>query len=157
MQAKKDAWMAMPDEDKAAYKEEKEQIREANAATALACGCSCKENGLSDFTELVKGKEGVVAKTLGFRPPREDGDGLWSSHHSKPHDQDDIESMCTAFTTEDKCADLSATICEDEGVDSTTATVKRGRHGKYNHHGKYNSEPAALSETELYCRCCKDP
>mmetsp|Transcript_2114 Transcript_2114/g.4400 ORF Transcript_2114/g.4400 Transcript_2114/m.4400 type:complete len:221 (+) Transcript_2114:328-990(+) len=60
-----DAIMLMTDEERAAFHAEQESTDAANAATVLGCGCC---NGMDSISELVKGREGAVAKALKLHP-----------------------------------------------------------------------------------------
>merc|ERR1739842_128991 len=72
MQAHKEAWMALSDEERAALMDEKENAKAANAATVLGCSC-CLDGGTDNVADLVEGREGWVAMSLGFRKPRGGG------------------------------------------------------------------------------------
>jgi hypothetical protein len=135
MQAKKEQWMAMTDEEKAAKWQEKKDVREANAATVLGCSC-CREGGTDNVADLVRGKEGAVAKTLGFRKPREEGGGKW---HGQGFGGSEVnmEEKCARFQGEGKCDAEEAPDC------TQVNTMKRYRH----HGGRWFDK--------LYCNCCE--
>lgn len=76
MQEKKEIWKNMSKDERDELKQEKKFIRESNAATVLSLGCGCCGETGSDLSDLVRGKEGAVARTLGFRRPKGEGGGL---------------------------------------------------------------------------------
>merc|ERR1712130_94989 len=53
---------------------EKKAINVSNAAVVLSLGCGCCGSGSENtLSYLVRGKEGLVARTLGFRRPKGEG------------------------------------------------------------------------------------
>ncbi len=60
-----EAIMLMTYEERVAFHAEQEATDEANAATVLGCGCC---NGMDSISKLVDGREGAVAKALKLHP-----------------------------------------------------------------------------------------
>lgn len=135
MQAKKDRWMAMTDEEKAVRKQDKEDARQANAATVLGCSC-CVDGGTDNVADLVQGKEGRVAKTLGYQRPREDGGDHRPGRLFGDSDVD-MEEKCAAFQEQGKCNTEVTIDCTEVDM------VKRERKG-----GRWYKK--------LYCKCCDE-
>ncbi len=145
----------MTSADRDDYKDQMKALKAANAATVLQCGC-CQ--GTKTIAALVQGKEGAVAKALGFRKPRDDGDhddqgfgGHGHGHHGKPGGWSQHEGMGIENTLEEKCQNfLEQDGCTDAVANAggqidcswyDSMHVKRGRH----------------HSVKLYCSCCRDP
>ena len=123
---KRNEWMSMSVAEREALREEAFAVREANAATLIGCAC-CSEYGVASISNLVKGKEGAVAKTLGFsREPMgtnnmgPQGSGGKQKGHRKHGDR-----LLKKFY--DECSTFDCSVVDIENQDCTPATPIRDR------------------------------
>jgi len=69
LQVKREKFKEMSKEDRANYRQQKEEMRQRNAENVMNCGC-CADNPDFVLGELIEQIEGAVAKTLGFNIPK---------------------------------------------------------------------------------------
>lgn len=72
LQEKREKFKDMSEEERAAYRQEREEMRQRNAENVMNCGC-CSSNSEYELGELVGHIEGAVARTLGFITPKGEG------------------------------------------------------------------------------------
>mmetsp|Transcript_27168 Transcript_27168/g.56564 ORF Transcript_27168/g.56564 Transcript_27168/m.56564 type:complete len:339 (-) Transcript_27168:216-1232(-) len=85
LQEKKEMWVGMSKEERKELREEKKAINASNVAAVLSLGCGCCDGNEGEsesesetaLAALVRGREGAVAKALGFRKPKGEGGGLF--------------------------------------------------------------------------------
>ena len=100
LQVKREKFKEMSKEDRANYRQQKEDMQQRNAENVMNCGC-CADNPDFQLGELVDKIEGAVAKTLGFDTPK--GDSVTCVGR--------LQAMVDA-----KCPDFISS-CPDEAID----------------------------------------